>query len=699
MNRISWRSIDLDAVSRFCLLTGIFLTVVVFDLQSIKPFDTVKFAAIWCFGSLAIGIWVIQLIRGKARRVPTPSGRNAGLFLAAVGIATLFSHTRVVSFFGEYQRYGGFLTTALFVSLFLLIVNRYRGNPDHVRELLYVLGEASIVVTAYILLQWLDLDPINWSRASGRVTKHVTFGTLGNSNFAGGFLGLMVPWLWYAYRRARAPWLRVVVVLWSAAHLWALWLTSARGALVAVGAGVGAILLMYHRQLPSWTKITAAVATGVVLVLVLLVVWHPGSDRPPGPLAEVRVLRSQTLAVRAYWWLAGVRLFASDPVVGTGPDSFVAEYPRRMPSRSAQIPDSEAADKPHNVFVEYAASTGVLGLGAYLLLVVGAFRRGLRRRRETVGDERLLLTAFLATLAAYLGQAFFSIDMIPLAMSGWIALAGVVALSEAPAEARAALRARGASLRRTAGIVGVAFLTVAVFAYGALRLQADHDMKTGARLTQIGAPVNDIVSAYQRAISIAPYEPVYRGVVGDFLQKHAAKLDDRREKQLFLETSVRTFEKMNDLQPGMHLWKMTLAQAIADLAAVGGSMTFDDADEMFRQAQRLGPHDWRVPVAWGGKLNLRATATRRDVFRCLARDQFNRAVSLRPIETKPWLGLGETFVALGRLSRAAEAFQNAVNNAKIDQDRVAARQALDGVLRKTAQVRADKVELKRIRCS
>src|SRR5204863_5064087 len=137
------------------------------------------------------------------------------------------------------------------------------------------------------------------------------------------------------------------------------------------------------------------------------------------------------------------------------------------------------------------------------------------------------------------------------------------------------------SLRNTASVGGIVVLTVALFAYGAIRLQADHDMHTAASQTAAGATIADIVRTYDNAVSLQPFEPVYRGTAADFLEKHANSVDDPAEKRLFLAASVQTFEKMNSLQHNFHLWKMVLAEAIADDAAAGGEHTFDEADKYF----------------------------------------------------------------------------------------------------------------------
>src|SRR5438270_12667058 len=46
------------------------------------------------------------------------------------------------------------------------------------------------------------------------------------------------------------------------------------------------------------------------------------------------------------------------------------------------------------------------------------------------GPQRMLLLAFLAGTAAYLAQSIVSIDVPPLAASGWVGLAGLAALAD-----------------------------------------------------------------------------------------------------------------------------------------------------------------------------------------------------------------------------------------------------------------------------
>jgi O-antigen ligase len=66
---------------------------------------------------------------------------------------------------------------------------------------------------------------------------------------------------------------------------------------------------------------------------------------------------------RAAHWLAGVRMFAADPLLGVGIGNYARAYPRYHP-RGWYAPLAHA----HNYYINIAAEAGVVGLLAYLLL-------------------------------------------------------------------------------------------------------------------------------------------------------------------------------------------------------------------------------------------------------------------------------------------------------------------------------------------
>jgi O-antigen ligase len=70
---------------------------------------------------------------------------------------------------------------------------------------------------------------------------------------------------------------------------------------------------------------------------------------------------------RAAHWLAGVRMFASHPILGVGIGNYADAYPRYHP-RGWYDPLAHA----HNYYINIAAEAGVIGLLAYLLLAGSA---------------------------------------------------------------------------------------------------------------------------------------------------------------------------------------------------------------------------------------------------------------------------------------------------------------------------------------
>ena len=170
---------------------------------------------------------------------------------------------------------------------------------------------------------------------------------------------------------------------------------------------------------------------GVLLAVVVVV--HPGMKQAPGLFSKAGAFspfRTGTFQDRSYYWITGLRIFRHHPILGTGPDTYYANYPRfRLPADGAKL-GLTITDKPHNIFVEYASNSGILGLGSYLALLGLTLWYGYRRIRDLQGTTRLLLAAFMTTLVAYMVNGFFSIDVPPIAVMGWVALAGIATLAD-----------------------------------------------------------------------------------------------------------------------------------------------------------------------------------------------------------------------------------------------------------------------------
>ena len=174
----------------------------------------------------------------------------------------------------------------------------------------------------------------------------------------------------------------------------------------------GALLLALVPLLPS---AYTARATSVMEVL-------PGSGRPSGD--EVIQARSTLMTI-------AVDMVRDHPLLGVGLGNYVVNFPEY--NRRHGLPPYLGM-APHNLYLEIAAETGLVGLGLWSLIVLSAFR-GLttakRRSDDAEGEDLKGLAEGLGlALVGFLVNSLFLHGSYPMAF--WL----LVALSLAAGQVR-----------------------------------------------------------------------------------------------------------------------------------------------------------------------------------------------------------------------------------------------------------------------
>ncbi|MCA1839970.1 MAG: O-antigen ligase family protein, partial [Actinobacteria bacterium] len=425
----TWILQRFQTYSRYCIMGAVFLSPVVFNRKTQDVFNLLKFTVLLVLGIAALLLYIAW---SAERGIWFPRfniGIASGAFLFSCLLATVFSEDKVLSLIGLYHRYGGFIPFALYVCIMLTIVGLHWERPALLRDIAKASVAASLAMTAYVVIQALGLDWIPWKDSTGGPPPYPV-GTMGNSNFAGGYLGIAIPFFVYIAATAKRDFTRTLLFLFVGIDLIALWFTQTRGGMIAAVAGLLTMAFVYRDKLARWVRLSAIAALALGVILAVVVLFHPGAKEPPKPLANVEALRTGTFSVRTYYWQTAVRIFTHRPVVGVGLDLYYANYPRqRLPKDGAQL-GLTITDKPHNIFLEYLANAGALGFLSYLALAGLGLWYGLKRSRDPDDPNRFLLAAFLSVLAGYLAQGVFSIDVPPLAIMGWIALGGIAAIAD-----------------------------------------------------------------------------------------------------------------------------------------------------------------------------------------------------------------------------------------------------------------------------
>lgn len=348
------------------------------------------------------------------------------------------------------------------------------------------------------LLDWvcpLNFNPSFTGTALQSLADRRLVATLGNPMFTGTYFAVLIP-MGAGVAIATQNLLRRVLVLCSVAvMLPALLLTLARASWIGFGLMLVIMLIVLAvcmgdtlRAIPLPVRVT----TGVLLVAFVLI----GVSIPhvrARLLSIVNLGGGGTIATRIVYMRTSLNMFMARPIQGVGVGNIRMVFPQYRPSSLAMEQDlplnrgyNDAL--PHNLFIQVAAETGLLGLIPFLWLIVTLFRSGFAALRAPTRAVWLSFGLFGA-LTAYLCCNLSAFDNFATSLLFWTAL-GLLAAGSA--QERALPERFGplaeALTPRLVSIFNIASLVVAIGVALQFTLQL-----SAAYLTQHGlAMLNDM---------------------------------------------------------------------------------------------------------------------------------------------------------------------------------------------------------------
>jgi O-antigen ligase len=160
-----------------------------------------------------------------------------------------------------------------------------------------------------------------------------------------------------------------------------------------VGVALPVVFFLAHRRLGSVRPLLLPVVV-IVAAVILAQLVTPNSmsvftrfgDANLAPTLEDTptmeagpVGRDVSVTSRLMMWRDTIPMIMERPLLGYGPDNFAEPFKRyEGEDLRAFFPDGAVIDKAHNEFLQVAATTGLLGLAAYLWIFVSYFRNAYR---------------------------------------------------------------------------------------------------------------------------------------------------------------------------------------------------------------------------------------------------------------------------------------------------------------------------------
>jgi putative inorganic carbon (HCO3(-)) transporter len=314
----------------------------------------------------------------------------------------------------------GFLTEGLL--LFVLVVNAAR-TPELLRAVIWGLLGAGAVMGAISIFQeathsyhqpLLGLAQVNESgfkvgeTLNGKVLRPRLAGPIGEQNRYAQVLLVLIPLAVSRMRVERDPRLRVLAGGLAALILSGMLLTFSRGAAVALVLAGGAMVATGFVALRH-VALFAVAALALILMIAPDYVVRLQSLRSADTATAQDGTADAAIRGRATENLAALATFRDHPIVGVGPGGFFRRYSQEEANKlDLRFGKNRRA---HNMYLEIAADTGIVGLVAFLAIVAVTIVQLERVARwwRAAGREDLaaLGQAFSMALVGYMAAAIF----------------------------------------------------------------------------------------------------------------------------------------------------------------------------------------------------------------------------------------------------------------------------------------------------
>jgi putative inorganic carbon (HCO3(-)) transporter len=253
----------------------------------------------------------------------------------------------------------------------------------------------SLPVLLYGVAQYFGLDPIPWARWGD---GGAVMATLGNQNYFGGYLALLLPltlseWFVSENRLGRAA--LMVLVIGQAFCLIA---TGSKGAMLATV--IACLLLLWWPRRFVWWQTAAALAAVVAVSMIATMLIALQGDA----LGDVAVGATRR-EVRPFTWESAYRAVAARPLFGWGSSSFDLTLAENASAgfRKRIMPLDRVMDRAHNLWLELAVESGLPGLGLWLAMTAAAGHAVLTSaERQSDLKTKTLLLGGVASLFGYM---------------------------------------------------------------------------------------------------------------------------------------------------------------------------------------------------------------------------------------------------------------------------------------------------------
>jgi O-antigen ligase len=492
---------------------------------------------------LIFGAWLLGQLKGELIsdiRAKNLSGNSKTILFIVSGfvvtnfLSLLFTDSKYIGLFGDYQRRTGFFTY-LFLATFLLFTARKIRFSDCSRFYYWTLGIA-LTFCLYGIFQHFGLDFVNWTNPYNSI-----IGTVGNPNFAAALMGIFSVILFgFVINKDISGFNRVVSAGSALLLLMTIYFSDSLQGFLAAAVGFGVLIVTWvlqRNRTLGWSIAGFGFVGGLMSIFGILQM---------GPFS---FLFKESITYRGDYWRAGLRMFQDHIWFGVGLDRFGAYFREyRDVAQVLRRGPNVGTNAAHNVFIQLGATAGIFVLTAYLVLVGFIFWRGIVGLRQSAGTKQILFATFFGAWLTYLAQAIISIDNIGVAIWGWVLGGAVIGLSYDRDETENTKS--GKTLRISKLSFGLSSVfTVAAIVLSSLFYTADYAQHDVGRYAPPGTTEQQPLyqAVVMKPLNIKPTEPKFRSMAARYFFRAGMYGEAIEQLEIMASQDPRDFESRDTL--------------------------------------------------------------------------------------------------------------------------------------------------------
>ncbi len=465
-----------DKIIIYSFYALFFLTPIFWTSLNYELFEYNKMILTYGITTIIVGAWILKMVQEKTLILKrTPLDIPLLLFLGANILSTIFSIDQHTSIWGYYSRSnGGLLSVISYFLLYFAFVSNF--SSSRIKTLLKVGLTSGLVISLWGIFEHFGVSPsCVILRGEFNATCWVqdvqarVFATLGQPNWMAGYLSMLIFPALYFLLEAKTRKLQVISYLLLVTFYLAFTFTYSRGPTLGLIGGM-IMFLIYYLFLPYFHRISTILPLKkfittkllqaplietirnsveihrIVIVLVSFLTINllfgsaltnfrlvskfaaparPTIALPSSSVTQLESGGTESGQIRLVVWKGALDIFRHYPILGSGVETFAQIYYQfRPPEHNLTSEWDFLYNKAHNEYLNYLATTGIVGFGTYML-VIGTFvfwciKRfmiyDLRDKNQNLKSYILILISLLASYISFLIYNFFLFSVVILAI-------------------------------------------------------------------------------------------------------------------------------------------------------------------------------------------------------------------------------------------------------------------------------------------